>query len=243
MLHYRIYMIKFKWIFISLICFAASFIFIPSVESANHSHEKSISDDHVVLLKIIKYGRQGELDAFLDQHRGAKWLEEEVVRASIVNELMYEAKQCDEDIFMTLSNYKIMLSSKKSGSPYNYLGYLDSTDEIVKCINIFVRAGIDINTTDEEGKTALVHVLYSHHSDTLFILEKLIDNGADPTIRTEQGADLLHHSLMLRILYGEVLPVDVQDDDPFTIEAKKMIGITKQVNHLFNRYYVSKRAD
>ncbi|WP_036547697.1 ankyrin repeat domain-containing protein [Nitrincola lacisaponensis] len=237
-------MIRLNWNILTLLFLFSYSLTIPIATSADQLNDEHYTKEHATLLQILNQEDQDALSDFLHSHQNAQWLQEEDTKASIINTLMYEAENCNDDVILSFTNNNITLSSRSVGSPYHFLGYMTSTDNIAECIDIFIRAGIDINATDGEGKTALIHILYSHHPDTLLILERLIDNGADPTLRSEAGLDLLHYSLLLHSLYSELIFDNEQkDDDTFINEVKRMVNLTKRVNVMFTKYYTSKSAN
>ncbi|MDP4536243.1 hypothetical protein Q3O60_08590 [Alkalimonas collagenimarina] len=228
-----------KTSFVVLLCIAA-FPLLFHMKSWG-GDGTGVSDDGMTdqintLSHLVQQGEVHDLQSFLQAEKGAYWLQDEAAGVATLKAL---ESRCSADIVIILIKYDVGLSSSQAGTPFHNLAFNDSVDESIECMDALVHAGVDINAVDKEGHTALVRTLYSHQENTLQIIEELLARGADPTIRSERGLDLIHHALMLRLLYTEQIAYSEQED-VFSIKAQQMIKMTEQVNHLASQYYLSR---
>ena len=143
-----------------------------------------------------------------------------------------------QDILKNLESHGININDTNAGNPFHVLGLIEDTDVIIKYIDLLIKAGFDINAKDSDGKTALVKVLSQQHPDTLIILEEMIRKGADPTIRSNLGLDLLHQVLLLQLVYTEIAPTEnTEETDSFSLWIEDYLDVLRQVNHLYINYY------
>lgn len=72
-----------------------------------------------------------------------------------------------------------------------------SMDGDLKGINKYLNQGVDVNSLDEYGSTALIDAIVNNHIDTVKLL---IDKGADINITTSRGMS----ALMIASIYGYI---------------------------------------
>lgn len=124
----------------------------------------------------------------------------------------------------------------------NYIGYFNSLDDNLNCLNQLLAAGIDINQQDVDGYTPLIKLLYSQSDHTVALISYMLKQGANPLIRSHSGMDLQHHALTLQLLYTKQLS-NLAEDDPMYIAADKMVTTTQHVRTLYAEFYLSQQKN
>lgn len=69
-------------------------------------------------------------------------------------------------------------------------------ENVVEMVKLFIERGCDVNAKNKDGRTPLVQLFkrYAGNNDDLLInlFQALVDAGADVTVRTVRGRNLLH---------------------------------------------------
>lgn len=215
-----------------IVVFVLLFFLIPKGIADTWLSDNDFAEQREILAQLIQEERADDLRLLLQAVANAHWLQQDATKVRILHAL---ASRCPTDIISTLTAHDGELLSSSEGTPFHHLAFVDSLDKAIECVDIFIQAGVDINAVDREGNTAMVSILLSHQEKTLALLEHLLANGADPSIRSYRGLDLMHQTLMLRLLYLPLLSDN--EDDEFQQVIKSMVELTEQVTNLISGYF------
>ena len=193
------------------------------------------ADSVMTLVDLVSTGSINDLSTYLENVSEELWLQKETTEEAILQAV---AQRCRIEIIILLKEYGFELSTKQGSTLFHQLAFIEPIEKSIECMDTLIQAGLDINAVDKKGHTALIDTLYSHQDGALTVLEGLLSRGADPTIRSDLGLDLLHHALLLRLLYTEVV---TDGDSAFNIKAREMIQFAEQVSHLVTSTYSSSK--
>lgn len=214
------------------------FLALPVIVNSGVERDATV-DLWPEILQRLESGSHAELTHLLETNKNALAQPDDSTLLSIIYSIFLSPKPCDIESIRVLERYGISLRKTDIGNPFHFLGIIEDTDDMATCMDALAAAGFDINAKDSDGKTAIIQNLYHQHPDTLMLLSEMIRKGADPTIRSHKGLDLLHHALLLQLVHTELIPAESaeQDIDSFYLWAKEYIDILKQVNFLYADYY------
>jgi ankyrin repeat protein len=86
-----------------------------------------------------------------------------------------------------LANSKLCNNSTNTICRATYLGYMD-------CVILLVKHGVDVNHCSQGGRSPLMWAAYRNHTH---IIDYLLENGADTTIRDETGLNAFEMAVTL----------------------------------------------
>ena len=72
------------------------------------------------------------------------------------------------------------------------INYIDNDQDVISLLNEFIKNGVDINSTNSEGLTAL-HISVEH--ERINIIDFLLENGAEIDIQCNKGNTPLMHGI------------------------------------------------
>jgi ankyrin repeat protein len=92
---------------------------------------------------------------------------------------------------------------------YNLNGY--SNTEVIKML---LDSGINVNATNNYGQTAL-HLVLTQGMDNINIINLLLEYGADPSIKCQQGRKAVEmtDNEEIKTLLNEYRPVDIKEPE------------------------------
>ncbi|MFN3882921.1 MAG: hypothetical protein ACK4L8_15990 [Nitrincola lacisaponensis] len=214
------------------------FLTLPVIGNSSIGHDANI-DLWKEILQNLASESNTDLNDILERNREDLSYPDDSTILSIIHTIIQPPRHCDIESLIVLENHGIYLKETNIGNPFHFLGIIEDTNDAIKCIDTLIKAGFDINFKDSDGKTAIIQNLYQQHPDTLTILKEMIRNGADPTIRSNKGLDLLHHALLVQLVYTELLPANSTEEkiESFSSWVAEYIDILKQVNFLYTDYY------
>ena len=99
----------------------------------------------------------------------------------------------------------------------NFMDYIKNNDKLV--VKLFVYAGIDINSKDNDGLTALMHCCNKEYLETINFL---LNNGADVNIKDKDGVTPLMWSSskgkleVVKLLIGKGADINIKNNFGFT---------------------------
>ncbi|MDP5138593.1 ankyrin repeat domain-containing protein [Rheinheimera baltica] len=151
-----------------------------------------------------------------------------------------QAERCSPDILDLLIAAEAPLLESAGGNALHYIGYFSELDNNLNCLKKLLQLGADINQQDHDGYTPLVKLLYSQNEHATDLISYMLEQGANPFIRSPSGMDFLHHALALQLLYSEQLHF-LAEDDPLYFAANKMVTTTQLARKLYAEYYTEQQ--